>query len=56
MGAGSPSGAEQGRLGLSGVGEGLGMHWESKKNSKTRLGARIRSSGAAWGQFGASGA
>ena len=24
-----PSGAEQGRLGLSGVGEGLGMHWDS---------------------------
>ena len=24
-----PSKAEQGRLGLSGVGEGLGMHWDS---------------------------
>ena len=24
-----PSRAEQGRLGLSGVGEGLGMHWDS---------------------------
>ena len=30
-----PSRAEQGRLGLSGVGEGLGMHWDSNY-SKTR--------------------
>ena len=36
-----PSRAEQGRLGLSGVGEGLGMHWDS-------IG------GAAWGRFGPS--
>ena len=26
-----PSRAEWGRLGLSGVGEGLGMHWDSLK-------------------------
>ena len=26
-----PSGAEQGRVGLSGAGEGLGMHWDSIK-------------------------
>ena len=39
--------------GWGGVGHALGI---KKKNSKTRLGARIRSSGAAWGQFGASGA
>ena len=44
-----PSRAEQGRLGLSGVGEGLGMHWDS-------IGYEDRSSGAAWGRFGPSGA
>ena len=49
MGAGSPSvgrvWAEQGRLGLSGVGEGLGMHWDS-------IGYKDRSSGAAWAGSG----
>ena len=35
LGQVGPSRTEQGRLGLSGVGEGLGMHWDSNY-SKTR--------------------
>ena len=31
LGRVGPSRAEYGRLGLSGVGEGLGMHWDSIK-------------------------
>ena len=43
-----PSRAEQGRLGLSGVGEGLGMHWDSNY-SKTRPWGKDL---AKWGRVG----
>ena len=38
LGRVGPSRAEWGRLGLSGVGEGLGMHWDSTKLLATRIG------------------
>ena len=48
-----PSRAEQGRLGLSGVGEGLGMHWDSNY-SKTRPWGRVGPVRAEWGLAGPS--
>ena len=40
----------------SGVGEGLGMHWDSIPLLQDKALAKDRPSGAAWGRFGPSGA
>ena len=59
------SGAEWGRVGLGGVGEGLGMHWDAIKQLQDDAGGRgggLPGHGAglqgwaAWGRFGPSGA
>ena len=43
-----PSGAEEGRLGLRGVGEGLGMHWGSSITLRLGPVYKDRPSGRVW--------
>ena len=48
MGRVGSESTEWGRVGLGGVGEGLGMHWDAI--------GRVRPSGGGWGRVGPSGA